>query len=432
MSTSYFFPCLIDGVPKDKTISVEIQARENSFFKSANIEFINYTPPSELAISFADGFLFRGRLKSVQRKQCGRVSAYYETSLNCSDIPPTVVLTPSARNALVWSSLRSLIMQLLEVNIGVFPWQDLPSFIDRVFVGSQASENRIRYYLFYDDAIGPAGSIAATYMPPGNWRGFYSIANMEWALSTAVRMEASKYADDDLVLIRLVYVWYIDMLSNRPASYGQAIASTLIVPNATSYRVITNAITARDVFRALGGLLNTSSSALFIKPIIVKDAGDIVQVLRKFPQNIIIKVDENGQVVGNDVDNIQNTFALPDSVVFNYSLPKVRQVSVTMRAEGEGWRYTVKAKDAYSCPVATLEINNSDVIIQSTEDIDRLLKHFKLNLQERGHIKCVLLPDVDLYHHVNFQGRTFRVVGYTHRISRNEATTDLTIIEEVS
>lgn len=429
---STFFPCLIDGVPKDKTISVEIQARENSFFKSANIEFINYTPPSELAISFAGGFLFRGRLKSAQRKPCGRVSAYYETSLNCSDIPPTVILTPWARNALIWSSMRNLIAQLLEVDIGVLPWQDPPSFVDPYFVGSQDSGSRIRYYLFYDDAIGPAESIATGYMPPPNWRSFYSIANMEWALSTAVRMEASKYASDDLVLIRLVYVWYIDMLSNKPASYGQAIASALIVPNATSYRVITNAITARDVFRALGGLLNTSSSALFIKPIIVKDVGDIVQVLRKFPQNIIIKVDENGQVVGTDVDNIQNTFALPDSVVFDYSLPKMRQVSVTMRAEGEGWRYTVKAKDAYSCPVATLEINNSDVIIQSTEDMDRLLKHFKLNLQERGHIKCVLLPDVDLYHRVDFQGRTFRVVGYTHRISRNEATTDLTIIEEVS
>ncbi|ADO45285.1 hypothetical protein Hydth_0889 [Hydrogenobacter thermophilus TK-6] len=427
MSTSYFFPCLIDGVPKDKTISVEIQARENSFFKSANIEFINYTPPSELAISAAGGFLFRGRLKSAQQKPCGRVSAYYETSLNCSDIPPTVILTPWALNALTWSSLRDLITQLVAVDIGGYPWQAPPSFVD-----SQASGSPIRYYLFYDDVIGPAGSIATGYMPPPNWRDFYSIANMEWALSTVVRMEASKYASDDLVFIRLAYVWYRDVFSNNPASYGYATASASIVPNATSYRVITNAITARDVFQALGALLNTSSSALFIRPIIVKDAGDIVQVLRKFPQNIIIKVDENGQLVGTDVDNIQNTFVLSDSVVFDYSLPKMRQVSVTMRAEGESWRYTVKAKDAYSCPVATLEVNNSDVIIQSTEDINRLLKHFKLNLQERGHIKCVLLPDVDLYHRVDFQGRTFRVVGYTHRISRNEATTDLTIIEEVS
>lgn len=425
MSTSYFFPCLIQGVPADKTISVEIQARENSFFKSANIEFINYTPPGELAIS-AGGFLFRGRLKSAQQKPCGRVSAYYETSLNCSDIPPTVILTPWALNALTWSLLRDHIKQLVAVDIGGYPWQAPPPS-----VVSQALGSPFRYYLFYDDAIGPAGSIATGYMPPRYWRNFYSIANMEWALSTAVRMEASKYAPDDLVFIRLAYVWYRDAIS-KPASYGFATASASIVPNATSYRVITNAITARDVFQALGGLLNTSSSALFIKPIIVKDVGDILQVLRKFPQNIIVKVDENGQIVGTDVDNIQNTFVLSDSVVFDYSLPKMRQVSVTMRAEGESWRYTVKAKDAYSCPVATLEINNSDVIIQSTEDINRLLKHFKLNLQERGHIKCVLLPDVDLYHRVNFQGKTFRVVGYTHRISRNEATTDLTIIEEVS
>lgn len=427
MSTSYFFPCLIDGVPKDKTISVEIQARENSFFKSANIEFINYTPPPELAISFG-GFLFRGQLKSAQRKQCGRVSAYYETSLNCPDISPTVILTPWALNALTWSLLRNHIKQLVGADIGGLPWQAPPSHVVKL----SPSGSPFTYYIFYDDVIGPAGSIATDYMPPPNWRSFYSIANMEWGLSTAVRMEASRYAPDDLVFIRLAYVWYMDELSHKPASYGSATAAALIVPNATSYRVITNAITARDVFQALRGLLKTSSSALFIRPIIVKDVGDIVQVLRKFPQNIIIKVDENGQIVGTDVDNIQNTFVLSDSVVFDYSLPKMRQVSVTMRAEVEGWRYTVQVKDADSCPVATLEINNSDVIIQSTEDMDRLIKHFKLNLQERGHIKCVLLPDVDLYHRVDFQGRTFRITGYTHRISRNEATTTLTIVEEVN
>lgn len=436
MSTSYFFPCLLEGVPLDKTLSVEIQARENSYFKSAQIEFINYTPPEEVSISFAGAHLFRGKLKNVQQSSCGRVSAYYETVLNCANIQPTVILTPWAINALTWSSLRQAILQTIAVDIGVYPWKPPP---DVVF--SQNSGTPFPYYFLYDDVIGFAGEIATSYQPPPAWSHLYTIANFEWVLRTAVRLEASKYAYYDLICIRLAYICIINPFNNEPNTWGHALGSALIVgaPVSTTnnvvkpqYRVIKNAITAHDVFQALGGTLNTASRALFIKPIVVKDAGDILQVLRKFPQNIIIKVDENGQLVGTDVDYIQNTFELSDSVVFDYMLPKPKPVAIKMRIEGESWRYHVEARDENSCPLATLEINNSDVILENKEDINRLLKHFKLNLQERGYLKCVLLPDLDLYHKIRFKGKEFRVVGYTHRITRDYAVSELTLVEEVS
>jgi len=427
MSRSFFFPCLIDGVPKDKTLSVEIQARENSFFKSAQIEFINYAPPEEVSISFAGAHLFRGRLKNAQQKPCGRVLAYYETILNCADIQPTVVLTPWAVNALTWATLRQNITLSIAVDIGGYPWQHPPHV-----VFSQSSGSPFPYYLLYDDVIGLAGEIATSYEPPPGWSHLYTIVNFDWVLRTAVRIEASKYAPDDLICIRLAYIYIIDAFNNRPATWGHALASALITNKATSYRVIKDATTARDVFQAIGGMLNTASNALFIKPVVIKDAGDIMQVLRKFPQNFIIKVDENGQLVGTDVEYIQNTFELPDSVVFDYTLPKPKPVSITMKAEGEGWRYKVEAKDENFCPLATLEINNSDVILEDQADINRLLKHFKLNLQERGYLKCVLLPELDLYHKIRFKGKEFRVVGYTHRIAKDYAVSELNLVEEVS
>jgi hypothetical protein len=426
MSMGYFFPCLLEGVPLNKTISVEIQARENSYFKSAQIEFINYTPPQELAISFAGAHLFRGRLKNAQQKPCGRVSAYYETILNCANIQPTVVLTPWAFNALTWSTFRQATLWSIAVDIGGYPWQHPP-----YVVFSQRFGTPFPYHFLYDDVIGSAGEIATSYQPPPGWSHLYTIANFDWVLRTAVRLEASKYAPDDLICVRLAYIYTIDPFNNRPATWGHALASALITNNATSYRVIKNAITARDVFQALGGMLNTASNALFIKPIVIKDAGDIIQVLRKFPQNIIIKVGESGQLVGTDVEYIQNTFELTDSVVFDYTLPKPKPIAITMKAEGEGWRYKVEAKDENSCPLATIEINNSDVILENQEDINRLLKHFKLNLQERGYLKCVLLPELDLYHKIRFKGKEFRVVGYTHRITRDYAISEINLVEEV-
>jgi hypothetical protein len=177
--------------------------------------------------------------------------------------------------------------------------------------------------------------------------------------------------------------------------------------------------------------VRTPSTAKFIKPIIVNSFADVIQILRKFPQNIIIKINEDGVPVGTDVEYIQNTYELPDSAVFDYVLPKPKPVAITMKAEGEGWRYKVEAKDENSCPLATIEINNSDVILENQADINRLLKHFKLNLQERGYLKCVLLPELDLYHKIRFKGKEFRVVGYTHRITRDYAVSEINLVEEV-
>jgi hypothetical protein len=72
------------------------------------------------------------------------------------------------------------------------------------------------------------------------------------------------------------------------------------------------------------------------------------------------------------------------------------------------------------------------VILENQTDINRLLKHFKLNLQERGYLKCVLLPELDLYHKIKFKGKEFRVVGYTHRITKDYAVSELNLVEEVS
>jgi len=255
-----------------------------------------------------------------------------------------------------------------------------------------------------------------------------------------VRSHALSYPPNSLLAFRIARVRYRSSITYPYTEYviGWVFVFEKIVDDVSGYRVLWDAPFAElwqsypvRVFDALGAIVRTSSTAKFIKPIIANNFTDVIQVLRKFPQNIIIKINEDGIPVGTDVENIQNTFELPDSVVFDYTLPKPKSIAITMKAEGEGWRYKVEAKDENSCPVATIEINNSDVILEDQADINRLLKHFKLNLQERGYLKCVLLPELDLYPKFKFKGKEFRVVGYTHRITKDYAVSEINLVEEV-
>ncbi len=452
MSRSYFFPCLIDGVPKDKTLSVEIQARENSYFKSAQIEFINYTPPQEVAINFAGAHLFRGRLKNAQQKPCGRVSAYYETILNCADIQPTIIITREAFNTLVNHTFRQRLESLLSFwgydtarqtegresasihteEFANYPWRNPPSVLYRYYFDYVSQTYRpFAIYLDYYDVVAKAEyfqSSSSSLPLPGT----------PWNLSTLIQSNALSYPPNSLLAFRIARVRY--SLGGFEFTLGWAYVFEKIVDDVSGYRVFWDAPFGGQwpppypvwVFDALGAIVQTPSTAKFIKPIIVNNFTDVIQVLRKFPQNIIIKINDDGIPVGTDVEYIQNTFELTDSVAFDYTLPKPKPVSITMKAEGEGWWYKVEAKDENSCPLATIEINNSDVILENQADINRLLKHFKLNLQERGYLKCVLLPELDLYYKIRFKGKEFRVVGYTHRITKDYAISELNLVEEVS
>jgi hypothetical protein len=457
MSRSYFFPCLIDGVPKDKTISVEIQARENSYFKSAQIEFINYTPPEEVSISFAGAHLFRGRLKNAQQKPCGRVLAYYETILNCADIKPTIIITKEAFNMLVNPTFRQRLERLLSFwgydtarqsegreapqthteEFANYPWRDPPGVLYRYYFDYLSQTYRpFALHLDYYDIVAKAEYFqSSSFSLP--------LPGTPWDLPLLLRIQALSFPPNSLLAFRIARVWYRWLSTYLPPIefvLGWVFVFEKIVDDVRGYRVFWDAPFGMRwppsypvrVFDALGAIVQTPSTAKFIKPIIVNNFTDVIQVLRKFPQNIIIKINEDGVPVGTDVEYIQNTFELPDSVVFDYTLPKPKPVSITMKAEGEGWRYKVEAKDENSCPLATLEINNSDVILEDQADINRLLKHFKLNLQERGYLKCVLLPDLDLYHKIRFKGKEFRVVGYTHRITKDYAVSELNLVEEVS
>jgi hypothetical protein len=442
---------LIEGFPKNKTISVEIQARENSYFKSAQIEFINYTPPQEVAISFAGAHLFRGRLKNAQQKPCGRVSAYYETILNCADIQPTIIITKEAFNTLVnptfgqkldaffgfwaWDTVKNTegreAPQGHAAEFGAIrPWQDPPTVLYRYYFDYIGQTYRpFAIYLDYYDLVAKAEYFQSS---------SFSLPGTPWNLPLLLRSNALSYPPNSLLAFRIARVRY--RLGDFEFVLGWVFVFEKIVDDVSSYRVFWDAPFAMRwppsypvrVFDALGAIVQTSSTAKFIKPVIVNNFTDVIQVLRKFPQNIIIKINEDGVPVGTDVEYIQNTFELPDSVVFDYTLPKPKPIAITMKAEGEDWRYKVEAKDESSCPLATIEINNSDVILESQEDINRLLRHFKLNLQERGYLKCVLLPELDLYHKVKFKGKEFRVVGYTHRITKDYAISELNLVEEVS
>jgi hypothetical protein len=380
------------------------------------------------------------------------VSAYYETILNCADIQPTVIITKEAFNTLVNPTFRQRLESLLSFwgydtarqtegregpnthteEFANYPWRDPPGVLYRYYFNyATQTYDTFTIYLDYYDTVAKAEFFqSSSFSLP--------FPDTPWNLNVIVRTQALSYPPTSLLAFRIARVRVKFPTIFPPLEYtlGWAFTFEKIVDDVNGYRVFWDAPFAGQsypisVFGALGAIVQTPSNAKFIKPIIVNNFTDVIQVLRKFPQNLIVKINEDGIPVGTDVEYIQNTFELPDSAVFDYTLPKPKPIAITMKAEGEGWRYKVEAKDENSCQLATLEVNNSDVILENQEDINRLLKHFKLNLQERGYLKCVLLPELDLYHKIRFKGKEFRVVGYTHRITKDYAVSEVNLVEEV-
>ena len=329
---SYFFPCLIEGVPKDKTISVEIQARENSYFKSAQIEFINHTPPQEIAISFAGAHLFRGKLKNAQQKPCGRVVAYYETILNCADIQPTIIITREAFNTLVNPAFRQRLESLLGFwgydtarqtegreapqthteELVIYPWRDPPSVLYRYYLDYTSQTYRpFVIYLDYYDLVAKAEYFqSSSFSLP--------FADTPWNLPLLLKGQTLPYPSNSLLAFRIVRVRYRSSITYPYTEYtlGWAYVFEKIVDDVNGYRVFWDAPFATQwppsypvrVFDALGAMVQTPSTAKFIKPVIVNNFTEVIQVLRRFPQNIIIKINEDWVPVGTDVEYIQNTF----------------------------------------------------------------------------------------------------------------------------
>jgi len=220
MSRSFFFPCLLEGVPLDKTLSVEIQARENSYFKSAQIEFINYTPPNEVAIRFAGAHLFRGKLKNAQQKPCGRVSAYYETVLNCANIQPTIIITREAFNTLVNPTFRQKLESLLSFwgydtsrqaggreapqihteEFANYPWKDPPSVLYRyIFDHISQTYSVFVIYLDYYDMVAKAEYFqSSSFSLP--------FPDTPWHLNPHLQSYALSYPPNSLLAFRIARV----------------------------------------------------------------------------------------------------------------------------------------------------------------------------------------------------------------------------------
>jgi len=435
-----FFPCLLEGIPLSKTLSVEITQNENSLNKNATIEFIDYDPPSAITLRFAGTQIFQGILKTVDVKKCGIRRAYYETAVNCSDLAKTYVLTKEAFNVLMYNSYIRAYRSEFHPRT---PINDPPVYV----VVTHPNGFSRTYYVEFDEFVSAAGDIANYYVPPTSFRNHSQYVNFWEFIRDHVRLTASTYPGNTLVAFRVAHVFYWDYTGNNWATEAYSIHHVQLHENINDFVYVyidnrlntfspykvdrsRNIRSISDVFSLFGHVLRTSSPVLVIKPLILAFfPGDLVNLIRQLKQNIAMRIDEYGSLIGTDIDSIYDYLYLPNSVIFDYTLPADREISVTIETSVADFKHTIKIAD-YGCTINTEHINN-DLYYYPESSWPSIYRYYKMNHQRRGTIKTVLLPTVEMYYKVYTSFGQFRVTGYTHRITKDEASTTLTVVKEV-
>jgi len=159
-----------------------------------------------------------------------------------------------------------------------------------------------------------------------------------------------------------------------------------------------------------------------------------VEIIRKYAVNISLKIDKFGKLIGTDLEYIQNTYTLNDSVIFDYTLPEPVITGISFYftdIDGDTLKKYIRTGRVLTknCNDEVIRIERNDV--DFSNDVWRIAKQKMIDMQKTGRIRTVLIPDLDLYHKIKLRGRVYRVVSFSHKITRNEVFTDIEIAEEL-
>jgi hypothetical protein len=449
MGTSYFFPCLTevfsgDGVKISLSNIREITITHptGSFLKNATVQFINTDAPDEITIKFGEKVLFNGVLKSADRR-CHGVDAYYEEKV-MTDFTPSLVITKWFINTLLYSETKTALTNIVlyysqgkgSVSYDI-PFADPP---DDISFRDQDS-HLYRFQFLYDEIVGFAGAIATSYHASFSDTILSQYANGRQFLEAVVRAYASRHLEGELIAVRVAivllridntdYAWMGPIVVVGRMAGGSPghvyVDDKYGIYTDDRYGVMhrVRLATLQDVFavfnqRFVADSGNTKLTALLT----VRNIGDLIGLLRELPLNLSATV-ENGLLIIDKVSSIQQRFSLPPSAVFDFTTPVFRPNAYEVVSEVGGLRNELQLQDDGAVGKHTFK--TSRVFIDASDWME-VQKHFRLNSQRGGRLKTVLLPDLFQHALVEFDNVLYRVRSYTHRITRNEAETEMEIV----
>jgi hypothetical protein len=458
MGVGYFFPCLTevfsgDGrkIPLSNVREITITHPTGSFLKNATVQFINTDAPNEITIKFGEKVLFNGVLRSADRG-CYGVNAYYEEKV-ITDFPPSLVITRWYVNTLLHEEtkrgLASIVQYMTQGKANVsyeIPFEDPPA--EMVFGNyDQLTHDFYRYHFtfLYDEVIGFAGEIANNYR--ANFRDdiLYQYANGREFLEAVVKATVSRYAEGDLIALRVAIVLltvYATANTTEYAWLGPVVAVGRIAEGSPGHVYVDKKYniyagsrykefhpvkldTLQDVFAIFNQrFVADNGKTKLIALLTVRNIGDLIGFLRELPLNLSVSV-ENGFLIIDRVSSINQKFSLPPSVVFDFTIPVFRPNAYEVISEVGGLKNELQLQDEGA--VGKYTFKTSRVFIDASDWME-VQKHFRLNSQKGGRLKTVLLPDLFQHALVEFDGTLYRVRSYTHRITRDTAETEMEIV----
>ncbi|WP_456382191.1 hypothetical protein [Persephonella sp.] len=447
----------MSGIDTSQIFSVQVSNSKNNIYRTATIETVDgVSLPQEITIEYAGSEIFWGRLINID-SSCGRRKAFYK-SQTCNNVDQDIYVLPYWHLARLTSP--GLIKKVNDIT-GRVIFNDKTALVP-MGTGGVTDPNPFytfkweNYWFFVDKASA---------LNKNFWKPFDPVARSSSADS--IYQQYFGGLSDEQFAYGACFVLYRKMVSGQ-TEWWQHIATIyefrtirfhtdtkVIVPRGTKYRNITfncnggygtppfcvdieekTIETTSDLFKLpeINAVINTNTVGRLFNYVQIPENSTALEIVKKYAVNVSLKIDKFGQVIGTDVENIRNAYTLDKSVIFDYTLPEPVRTGVSfylIDIDEDSLKKYVRTGNILvnRCDEEVIRIERDDV--DFSDDTYRIAKQEMLNRQRTGRIRTVLLPDLDLYHRISFLGRQFRVVSFSHTISRSGAFSDIEIAEEV-
>lgn len=452
----YIDPCLLRVSPlsNSQIVSCTVQAMRNVIHRTAEIETV-VPPPFQISISYAGETIFpSGTLQGISYTACGTYRARYKQAMPTQSNPTPVVGVDYAivTNKMIRTRILE-VLNLLATSAHVSPPDPL-TYISLPEGSIYSDGKTLRYKVFALDFrsglevpghpkfTDPAYPTFVARTPPYTYRD---------AVGIVVWGEASDGRNPPIRTATAIFA--MDALSNG-----------YIVGNFTSFhaRCISASVeTASDIFAIVGVDVFDPNPAQIDGVHTIPAGTTYADLARRYTAYTVLGYDEENRKINITYqDHITRTFTISPSVVFAYDFSgkQVQHLNITrttFTSYGVYVNVYMVGRDGNSMPlgytgaggyasVATESVNaggyssvdeshldssaSGFLLNEVYKDMRSLAKQESFDNTSSGRLRTILIPSLQPYTKVSFNGQEYTVVSFTHSISSEGAFTDMEVV----
>jgi hypothetical protein len=460
----YIDPCLVsvNSISNSNIVSVEVSAERNKIQQNARIEFIGVDPPYQVSIAYAGVEIFKGILKQTQYSFCETIKATYESAMpteqadNRGKIGASFMIVTN-------KMLRQRVREALN---GILNSLRVPIALDEFF------------YISLPTGFATISNIDLRWKVIGiEFGSGYEIPNVYIFTHPAYDTYIATLPPPRLYDSVGIIVW-VEGRERETSIYNRSAVEVAAISALSPGRLVANCISMNG--KVISASIETSNDILALCGADVFDPDNtIVDGVHTIDQNMtiadVVKRYTSYSVLGYDPEQrrfqvtkqnrISRTFNIPPSAILSFDITSYRKSKFNVVREQFVALAKLNAVYAVSYPqgqppsafrqpidipagYASVGLTSTDAGGYSSEIIDvgdsatsgflfntvyknpaSLAKQLMTDRSDTAYLQTILLPDIQPYTKVSFASGEWWVVSYTHRISHDEATTSMNLVE---